>query len=456
MADGGHAAGGGRLSTSPTRDLALLAVSRGATQLGNMATVVAVLLVVRPLGPGAVALVLGAELLAVVALAPLAGLLVDRVPARRLIVAANLVQAAAIGSASLVVTLQGGRLLSLLVPLLVVVGAMQALAGPAQSALVPWVVGEERSARGYSALAVAGNLGFLLGLPLGGLLVGTVGAPWALRVDATTFLLQAALVTCLTARRAPRLRSSATGAGPGPGRTAEVLAGVTWLRTDRVLLVTTAGLAVGLVSVTTVNVAEVYVVVDVLGADELTYGLVAAAWAAASLLSSWLAGRLVDPVWTGRWVLLGCVVTGVGVCVAGVGGAALSLPLLVVGWLVGGAGNGATVVASSALVRVRTPDERRGRVFAAVQVLYTVANLSALVLGAGLVARLGATETLLLCGTASAVTGTLALVALRAAGEQGHAASPRSSRNAASTTLVTPGTLDAPAVVPGRGGATEE
>lgn len=421
-----------RRSSAPRRDLALLSTSRGATQLGNMATLVAVLLVVQPLGPAAVSVVLGAELVAVVLLAPLAGLLVDRLPSRRLLVGANVVQAGAVATASLVVAGPQEQLLLALVPLLLVVGAMQALAGPAQSALVPWVVGEDRSARGYSALAVAGNVGFLLGLPLGGLLVGTVGAPWALRVDAGTFLLQAGLVALLTARRVPGLGGS--GDETRAGRVREVLAGVTWLREDRVLLVTTVGLAVGLVSVTTVNVAEVYVVIDDLGADALTYGLVSAAWAASSLVCSWLVGRVRDPGWTARWVLLGCVVTGVGVVVAGAGGLLLSLPLLVVGWLVGGAGNGATVVASSALVRLRTPEERRGRVFSAVQVLYTVANLSSLVLGAGLVGLVGATETLLLCGTASAATGTLALLVLRASRQEpAHATSPSSSRSSVST-----------------------
>lgn len=417
---------GGRASRRPERDLALLAASRGATQLGNMATVVAVVLVVEPLGPTRVALVLAAELVAVVLAAPVAGLVVDRWPARRLLVVAALVQSLAIGVGSLVVAGPQQQLLPGLVAVLLVVGSMQALAGPAQQALVPWVVGEDRSARGYATLAVAGNVGFLLGLPLGGLLVGTMGAPWALRVDAATFLLQAVVVLLLTAERDPRTldprtgqdRDDVVGSVPRSGPTsrgwaAGALAGAAWIRRDPVLLVSTVGLAVGLLAITTVNVAEVFVVVDVLGAGPVTYGLVAAAWAAASLVCSWLAGRLRDPGWTARWVLLGCVVTGGGLVLAGVGGLVTSLAVLVVGWVLGGAGNGATVVASSSLVRLRTPEERRGRVFAAVLVLYQAANVSALGLGAALVGLLGAAETLVVCGLAAGLAGAAALLLLR-------------------------------------------
>ena len=383
--------------------MGLLASARLGTVLGSTATTVAVVLVAEPRGAWAVSTLLGAELLAALVVAPLAGVLVDRYPARRLVVAACLAQAAAVALGSLAT----GSLVAL-VATLAVVGAGQAVVGPAVQALVPWVVGEERSARGYSLMAVAGNVGFLLGLPLGGVAVGVLGAGTALRLDAASFVVEAVLVGLLRAGRVP-VRTAPTS---GAGRWDEATAGARWLVGDRVLAVCTLGLAVSLVCVTSVNVAEVFVVVTLLGASETVYGLVAAAWAAASLLASLAAGRLRTPVGMARWLLGSCVLLGAGLVVASVGGFRLELTWVVLGWVVAGAGNGVAVVASSSLVRARTPDDRRGRVFAALQLLYQGANISSLLLGAALVGLVGAAETLALAGVVAAVGGAVFLVVL--------------------------------------------
>ncbi len=258
-------------------------------------------------------------------------------------------------------------------------------------------------------MAVASNAGFLLGLPLGGLAVGLLGAGAALRLDAASFVVEAGVVALLRARRVP----DRAGRAPGAGRWDEVLAGARWLSGDRVLAVCTVGVAVGLVCTTSVNVAEVFVVVGRLGASETVYGLVSAAWAASSLVASLLAGRLRSERATARWLLGSCLGLGAGLVLAGVGGFRLELWWVVVGWVVGGAGNGVAVVASSSLVRARTPDDRRGRVFAALQVLYQGANVSSLLLGAALVGLVGAAGTLVLAGVVAAVVGASALLVLR-------------------------------------------
>ncbi len=407
------------MAPRPRGDLALLTAARLLTVAGSSATTVTVVLVAEPLGPWSLALALGAELLAAVVAAPVAGLLVDRYPARRLLVLACLAQAVAVGLGS---TATGS--LPALVGMLVVVGAGQALVAPAVQALVPWVVGEERAGRGYSAVAVAGNVGFLVGLPLGGLAVGVLGAGTALRLDAASFVLEAGLVALLRARRVPVRaaqedggpRSGAVGSGDRAGRADEVLAGVRWLRGDRVLLLCTVGLAVSLVCVTSVNVAEVFVVVDLLGASETVYGAVAAAWAASSLVASWAAGRLRTSGATARALLGSCVLLGAGLVVASLGGFRLELAWVVVGWVVAGAGNGVAVVASSSLVRARTPDDRRGRVFAALGVLYQGANVSSLLLGAALVGLVGAAGTLALAGAVAVLVGTGFLLLLAGGG----------------------------------------
>ena len=244
-------------------------------------------------------------------------------------------------------------------------------------------------------MAVAGNVGFLVGLPLGGLAVGLLGAGTALRVDnAASFVLEAGLVALLSRPGAV----PGAKAGAGEGRWGEALAGARWLAGDRVLAVCTVGLAVSLVCVTSVNVAEVFVPE---AARRERDGL----RAGVRRVGGGLAPRLVGGRTaahrrgaTARAVLGSCVLLGAGLVVASLGGFRLELGWVVVGWVVAGAGNGVAVVASSSLVRARTPDERRGRVFAALQVLYQGANVSSLLLGAALVGLVGAAETLALAG----------------------------------------------------------
>ena len=79
--------------------------------------------------------------------------------------------------------------------------------------------------------------------------------------------------------------------------------------------------------------------------------------------------------------------------------------VMVVCYLVGGAGHGVKNVAFRSLIDERIPADRHGRAFAAYNGLRNTAELLALVAGGLLVATLGARETLFLAGGVSGASG---------------------------------------------------
>src|SRR5690606_13800612 len=109
------------------------------------------------------------------------------------------------------------------------------------------------------------------------------------------------------------------------------------------------------------------------------YGLVTALWPAAGVVGGWYAGRLVGDRLLARWLAWTTVAVGVALLVAS---SVVSIVAVGVGWLIGGAANTAQRVCLNALVRSRTDDAARGRVFSAVSGVLQAGNLVGLVTGA--------------------------------------------------------------------------
>lgn len=157
-----------------------------------------------------------AEMLPYVLLKLFGGPLVDRLGAWRTSVGSDLAAAVAVGAVPL---LHAVHALSfpVLLALVALAGALRAPGDGAKSVLLPVVVARagvpmERAvglSDGVSRLAT------MLGAPLGGALVGVLGAPWVLVVDAASFAVGAVVVGCLV-DRAP-VDPPAVGSGSGGG-----------------------------------------------------------------------------------------------------------------------------------------------------------------------------------------------------------------------------------------------
>jgi len=359
------------------RDLTLVAAGRATSMLGDEVAVIALALWASHQGRGTLAvaaLVMAATLPQLLA-APFAGLLVDRLPARRLIATVSSLQALVCLA---VVPAIGADDLGAVLALVVALNVGQTIANPAWQALVPAIVAPEQISRALGTVQAATAGALLLGPALGGLLVGAVGTASALVVDAMSFAVLAVVALALRGDRRP--------AGTGERTQGEMSAGIRLIGRDPVLrsvlvLVTALVLAAG-----AVNVAEIFLITGTLGAGPAVYGLVGALFAGGVMLGAVLAGKDRSVTSAGR-TLVGVTISMA--CSMVVLGLAPTLAVAALASMAVGVGNGMlNVLAQSIFVR-RSPSDVLGRVFAALQGVIGAAMLVATGLGGMLLGALG-------------------------------------------------------------------
>ena len=382
------------------RDLRLLVGAVGVSALGDALTFVVLLLYVQEAtGSGlAVAGLLLALWGPVVVLAPLAGLLVDRVETRRLILLASLAQAAA--SVALASTPGVGGVLALTCLL----GMGIAVAQPAEFAFIPVVAGRERVQQANGHIETARYLGWLTGPMVGGLLAAAGGTDVALLINAATAVAVAAAAWALVSRRPPVPAAD----GDEPDRARD---GIVFLFRDPTLAVVVVIGSVALLFFTASTPSEIFFATEVLDAGELGYAAMITAWTAGMGLGATLIARRVPTAALATGALVGVVVQGAGMASAT---AYLALWVAICGFLIGGVGHGAKNVLMRTLVHERVPERLHGRAFAAFNGIRNAAELVALAIGGVLVALLGARWTLFIAGAGPVLAGLAGLATLRA------------------------------------------
>lgn len=377
-------------TTAQRRDLSLVATGRGLSLLGDEVAVLGLVLWASVRGEGALAvtsLVVAAALPQLVA-APLAGLLADRVPTRRLVATVSVLQAltvvalvAAVGSGSLPLVVLGVLALN--------VG--QAVANPAWQALVPTIAPGDDLPRALSVLQTVTAAAMLLGPAVGGLLVGGLGITAALVVDAVSFLALALVALALRVERRPVHDGHEKGAAWAGVR---LVAASPILRAMFVLLATTL-LAIG-----AVNVAEVFLLTQQLGASPQVYGAIGALFAV-GLMGGAIAGRRRLGVRASARLLVG-VLAWMSTALA-VLGLAPSLVVAGAATFAVGLGNGLLNVLVQSIVVRRTPEPVLGRVFAALSALVGAGMIVATTAGGALLAVVDVRALIVSCAVLSLV-----------------------------------------------------
>jgi MFS family permease len=329
----------------------------------------------------------------IVLLAPVAGLLVDRIEARGVLIVASLAQAVIAG----VLALALDSVAAILV-LAALLGVGFAIAQPAEFALVPVIGAEEDLSQLNGYIESARYFGILAGPPLGGFLAGAGGTDVAIAVNGVTFLGVALAAWTLKARRPP--------ASVLEGVSDRARDGVVYLFRDRTLRLALGVVFVSLLFMSASITAEVFFLKEDLEVSDAVYGL---------LFSSWGAGMVIGALLLARRVAHAALVTGVLAATA-IQGFGLGAPtaLLAVGfaasmWFVGGLGHGIKNVLARTLIQERVPSRLHGRAFAAYNGLRNGAELFALAGGGLLVAALGGRATLALAGGVSMLAGLIGL-----------------------------------------------
>jgi MFS family permease len=334
----------------------------------------------------------------IVLLAPAAGLLVDRVETRRLLLCASLAQAAVAGSLALALDSVGAIL-----ALAALLGAGFAVAQPAEFALVPAIAGERRLATLSGHVEAARYAGMTAGPVIGGALAATGGTGVAMLVNAATFACVALAAARLTVRRPPVADASG-------GHGIRARDGVAHLFGDRTLRLVLAVVFASLLFMSASIAAEVFFLREDLGVSGTAYGVLFSTWTVGMMLGALVIAHRV-PAWA---------IAPVALIAVAVQGAGLGLPTvwLAAGfagamWFAGGVGHGVKNVLARTLIAQRVPERLHGRAFAAYNGLRNGAELAALAAGGLLVAAAGARATLALAGAVPVIAALAGLVANR-------------------------------------------
>jgi len=347
----------------------------------------------------AVASVFLAVTVPITALAPVAGMLLDRLSPRPVLVAA----AAAETVVALVLTRLTGT--GAILGLSLGFGLCAALLQPGLGAIVPQLAGRAGVTRANGYLQAATWGGFTVGPLLAGVLTAAGGTGLALGAVAAVYGLGAIGLRALPLAPGPaglagRPADRDTRAG-SVGR--QVSAGLRFLRSDR-----EAGLLVLVVAVMVAfgnlaSVAEVAFAEGVLKAGPSGYSVLVAAWTA-GMLGGTLAGGRLRRRHLAVATLAGTIIAGTGVALAG---GAVTLWQAAAAYGIGGLANGVEVVTTRSFLNHRVPAAISGRVFALYSgVLFGAASVGMAAAG-GLLAPLNPRVVLVIAGAGGIAAGAL-------------------------------------------------
>ena len=408
------------LATLRQRDFGLLWVAGLVSVAGDYALMIALPLHAYVLTGSAVATggVFAASLIPRVLLGSVAGVFVDRWDRKRTMVAVDLLRAAAL----LPLLLVGSPdLLWLLYLVRTVTGSLGLLFEPAEAALLPKLVGEDRLVTANALNALNNNLGRLVGPAAGGLLYATGGLPVVVVVDAASFAVSAGLILAIRTHARPERDGSATTGDSAWRRMAgEWIAGLQLVRRNPSLGAIFLALGVGFVGDGTFAVGFTPLVVDVLAGGAQGAGIVSSAQAVGGLCAGVVIARVALTV--SPRVLFGGGLVGLGLADLGMANAASLAPAGAAAVMTGAAFMlvaGIPIVAAFAaghgLLQTLTVDAFRGRVFGALGAVQGLAMLVGLGVGGAAIDRLGVVP-VVSCGAAMwIVGGIVALMRLPAA-----------------------------------------
>lgn len=260
------------VSRTNWRKIRAISFARAFSFLGSELTVFALILREKDSGASTVSILLILGMLPLILFAPWAGLIADKYSTKQVVQTSSLIQAALIFS----LTIDGSHWV--VFATLFLANTCGSAATPSWGAVVPTLCTKEDLPRALgfsqSIFALAG----LIAPALAALLVSTSGFYWPFVIDAITFLFIATMPVVL---RVNRLRVAEVN-----GQKSGAMEGINFLFREPLLRALLILLTIFILALGVVNVGEVFLVTEELGASYFIYGLVGTAFALGALLGS--------------------------------------------------------------------------------------------------------------------------------------------------------------------------
>ncbi len=303
-------------------------------------------------------------------LGSVAGVFVDRWDRRRTMILGNLAQAAVILPLLVLVFAPSRELLWLAYAVNLVQSCIRLFVGPAEGALLPTLVGQERLVPANSLNALNDNIARFAGPPLGGVLIGLFGLGGVVLVDALTFLFAGAMISLISV--SPERTTDEIEAEGGEtvevavGRWMSVwrdwLAGLRVIRRSRLITILFLVAAIGTFGNGILSPLLVPFVQETVEGGAVGYGALLTAQGIGGLIGGFVVGQWAKGLNPARLIAGGLVSVGlILVVVFNVPSLALAVALfalLAVPFV-------ASAVGQQTLLQSGVSDEYRGRVLAA-------------------------------------------------------------------------------------------
>lgn len=287
-----------------------------------------------------------------------AGVWVDRLRRRPLLVIGDLGRAAALVSVPIAYA-AGALAMWQLYVVGFAVGTLTVLFDVAYQSYLPSLVRRDQLVEGNSRLELSQSAAQLSGPAVAGGLVSIITAPWAVLVDAVSFLASALFVLGIRTREELPEREPEA---PRPAMLPELKEGFRFVFTDARLRALTASTAI--FNFFTSLMFAVYLVfaVRTLGLSPGVIGLVFSMGNVGWLLGAVAAGRLSARVGIGMSIVASGVVSGAGLLLVPLAPASAPIPFLVAGGVLTSLGVVVWRIAQVSLRQAITPDRMLGRV----------------------------------------------------------------------------------------------
>lgn len=362
-------------------DFVRLWTGQTISEFGSVVTRTAVPLVallVLGAGPREMAVLVVAASTAVLLVGLVAGAWVDRLPRRPVLIWTDIIRAALLFSIPLAYAFDLLRMEQLYV-VAFIEAALGTLFDSAYRAYLPSLVGRERLVEGNSKLAMSSSIAEVGAPGLAGALVQIVSAPFAILIDAVSFVVSAISLTLIRAREIAQPRHVRVA------MMREIAEGLSVVRRHALLFPLAASSVTSHFFGSFYGVLYSLFLLNDLGLSPFLLGAVISAGGVGSLVGSVFAGRAIRRIGIGRTIVVMFIASStIGILTPLAAGPLFIATLMV--FLPQLIGDGLATIEGIASVTLRqavVPDRLLGRVNATVDVLnHGVAPLGALVAAA--------------------------------------------------------------------------
>ncbi len=339
------------------------------------------------------------EVVPVILLAPIAGVLIDRLPRKVVLIVSDLVRAVLV--LALLLTTELWQIYAI-VAFLTAAGTFF---NPAVNATLPTLLDEQDLLAANTVSWSTGRFVQIIGSALAGGVIATIGAEAAFVFNAGTFIVSALFLLLL-----PVSAGRPVVARGWRGFVNDAREGVHYARRERfvsrlVLVQALASLSVGATSALLVVLAEEHYRLPPGGFSSFILAI-----GAGALLGPFLLQLIARDIGHPRWLFGPYIIRGIGDALLAVATAAPVAWLLL---FIYGLNTSSGMVVYQTWVQRQVPDAVRGRVFTWLDVVWNVMKVISLGMGGWLAERAGIEAVYYLGGAMLVASGLIGLVALR-------------------------------------------